>query len=408
MAYETFIAERLIKGSVNKKRLKQPVIRLAVISVALGVSVMILAVMIVTGFRNEITEKVSCFAAHIRVNSFESNNSLEEAPISLEQPFLPAIKSIPGVKYVQPYAQKAGILKTATDFEGVVLKGTSKDYNFSFLKEHLIDGKIPNIKSVAPTYEVLISENTANKLHLKKRDSFLVYFLENEKKVRKFTISGIYKTGLSEEFDNIFIFCDIRVIQKLNNWSEKMVAGFEIYTYNFQNLEKVNAAVYNETGYLFNTKSIKEIYPQIFNWLELQNINVAIIIALMILVAGINMISTLLIIILENTLSIGILKAMGAGNKSVRYIFLQVAYFIILRGLFFGNLVGLTLCWLQSRFQLISLPQESYYVSSVPVNFSWIGLIMINLLVIIICFSMLIIPSNIIGKISPVKVLQFD
>ena len=408
MAYETFIADRLIRGSVNKKRIKQPVIRLAVISVALGVSVMILAVMIVTGFRNEITEKVSCFAAHIRVNSFESNNSLEESPINLEQQFLPKIRSIPGVKYIQPYAQKAGILKTSTDFEGVVLKGTSSDYNFSFLKEHLVDGKIPDVKSIELKYEVLLSENMTNKLHLKKGDSFLVYFLENEKKVRKFTISGIYKTGLSDDFDNIFIFCDLRIIQKLNNWTNNMVAGFEIYTDDFQNLEKINAAVYNETGYLFNSKSIKETYPQIFNWLELQNINVAIIIALMVLVAGINMISTLLIIILENTLSIGILKSMGAGNKSIRYIFLQVAFYIILRGLFFGNIVGLTLCWLQSRFQIITLPQESYYVSSVPVNFSIIGLIIINLLVIIICFSMLIIPSNIIGKIAPVKVLQFD
>ena len=375
---------------------------------ALGVSVMILAVMIVTGFKNQITEKVACFAAHIRINGFESNGSLEEIPISKEQIFLPGIKSLNGVKHVQVYAQKAGILKTATEFEGVVLKGTAADYDFTFLRDHLIEGRIPDVKSSSPTLEVLVSSNLSSKLHLKTGDSFLVYFLEKEKKVRKFKISGIYKTGLSEEFDNIYLFCDLRIIQKLNNWTTNQVAGFEIFTEDFQHADQINSAVYGMTGYEFNTKTIKEVYPQIFNWLELQNINVIIIIALMILVAGINMISTLLIIILENTLSIGILKALGAYNKSIRYIFLQVGFYIILRGLLWGNIIGLTICWLQSNFQLIKLPQESYYVSAVPVDFSITGWILINVLALFICFVMLVLPSNIIGKISPAKVLQFN
>ncbi len=408
MSYETFIAERFLQGTVKNKRLKQPVIRLAIISVALGVSVMILAVMIVTGFKNQITQKVACFAAHIRINGFESNGSLEEIPISSQQNFLPDIKSLKGVQHVQAYAHKAGILKTATEFEGVVLKGTAADYDFNFLREHLVEGRIPNVKSSAPSLDVLVSANLSNKLNLKNGDSFLVYFLEKEKKIRKFRICGIYKTGLSEEFDNIYLFCDMRVIQKLNNWTPNQVAGFEIFTDDFQQADQINSEIYNITGYQFNSKTIREIYPQIFSWLELQNINVAIIIALMILVAGINMISTLLIIILENTLPIGILKALGAGNKSIRYIFLQVGFYIILRGLFWGNVIGLGICWLQSSFQLIKLPQESYYVSSVPVNFSITGLILINLLALVICLIMLILPSGLIGRISPAKVLQFN
>ena len=408
MAFEAFIADRFIKGTGNKKRLKQPVIRLAVISMALGVSVMIVAVMIVTGFKNQITAKVACFAAHIRLNSFESNNSLEEIPIDSQQPFLTSLKSLPGITHIQPYAQKAGILKTATEFEGIVLKGASPEFDFSFLKEHLVTGKIPNVLSDTMTFDVLASSNLCNKLQLKKGDSFLIYFLEKEKKVRKFTISGIYKTGLAEEFDDIYLFCDMRVIQKLNNWNNEQVAGFEIFTDNFKNAGKINEAVYQKTGYQFNSKTINEIYPQIFNWLELQNINVFIIIALMILVAGINMVSTLLIIILENTTPIGILKSLGATNRSVRIIFLRIGFYIILRGLFIGNIIGLTLCWLQSRYHIIKLPQDSYYVSSVPVNFSVPGLLSINILALSICFIMLIIPSNIIGKISPAKVLQFE
>ena len=369
---------------------------------------MIIAVMIVTGFKNQITEKVACFAAHIRINSFESNNSLEEIPIDAQQPFLASLKTIPGITHIQPYAQKAGILKTATEFEGIVLKGVSPDFDFSFLKDHLVEGKIPNVLSDSATFNVLVSSNLCNKLLLKTGDSFLVYFLENKKKVRKFTISGIYKTGLAEEFDNIYIFCDLRVIQKLNSWNNNQVAGFEIFTDDFNNANQINELVSQKTGYQFNSKTIHDIYPQIFNWLDLQNINVFIIIALMILVAGINMISTLLIIILENTTPIGILKSLGADNRSIRKIFLQVALYIILRGLIIGNVIGLSLCWLQSRFQIIKLPQESYYVSSVPVNFSIQGLLLINLLALIICFLMLIIPSNIIGKISPAKVLQFE
>lgn len=364
--------------------------------------------MIITGFRNQITEKVSCFASHIRLNSFESNNSLEDSPINSKQPFLRELISIKGITHIQSYAQKAGILKTNSEFEGILLKGVSADFDFSYLSKHLVEGKIPDVKSANTNFDVLASSNLCNKLQLKTGDSFLVYFLEKDRKVRKFTICGIYKTGLAEDFDNIYLFCDIRVIQRLNNWTNDEVAGFEIYTDDFANAEKINDKVYQTTGFLFNSKTIKDIYPQIFNWLELQNINVAIIIALMILVAGINMISTLLIIILENAIPIGILKSLGATNGSIRRIFLQVALFIILRGLLWGNLIGISVCWLQSRFQFFKLPQESYYVSAVPINFSIPGLIMINVLALIICFAMLILPSNIIGKISPAKVLQFE
>jgi lipoprotein-releasing system permease protein len=407
MSTQTFIADRIIKGN-GKSMYGQPVIRLAIASMALGVAVMLITIMIVTGFKNEITEKVSGFAAHLQLTPFASENNIDESSFSRDQPFVNAVKSLPGVKRMQVYARKAGILKTKDEFEGIVLKGVSTDYDFSYLARHLQAGRLPAIKTAEPSTEVLISKNLASKLQLKTGDRFLVYFIENTRKIRRFTIAGIYSTGLAEEFDNIYIFCDLRVVQMINDWDKDKVAGYEIYLDDFKKADETAEAIYNVTGYNFNCKSIKDIYPQIFNWLELQNINVIIIISLMILVAGINMIATLLIIILENTLSIGLLKAVGASSLFVRKVYLRIALHIVARGLIIGNAVGGGLCFIQYKFGLIKLPQESYYVATVPVNFSLSGILLVNAVTFAICLLMLIIPSGIVSRISPAKVLQFS
>ncbi|MEP7263908.1 MAG: FtsX-like permease family protein [Bacteroidota bacterium] len=408
MNTQLFVAKKIIKGTDGKSMFSQPVIRLAIASMSLGVAVMLVTIMIVTGFKEQITQKVSGFAAHIQLSSFSDGENLDESSFSKNQSFLPEIKKLPDVKHVQVYARKAGILKTKDEFEGVVLKGIGDDYDFTYLNSHLQSGKIPTLKKEVITNDILISQNLSSKLQLKTGDSFLVYFLENSKKVRKFTVCGIYNTGLAEEFDNIYLFCDIRVIQKLNNWSENDIAGYEIYTTDFKNVDQTATSIYNLTGYNFNCKSIKDIYPQIFNWLELQNINVMIIICLMMLVAGINMIATLLIIILDNTLSIGLLKALGATSGFIRKVYLRVSIYIVARGLLIGNLIGISLCFLQYYFEIIKLPQESYYVSSVPVSFNLWSIVLVNLTTCVICFLMLVIPSGIISKVSPVKVLQFS
>ncbi len=408
MNTQSFIAGKIIKGSDGKSMYGQPGIKLAITSMALGVTVMLVTIMVVTGFKEQITEKISGFAAHLQLTSFASGNNLDETSFSKNQPFLDKIKALPDVKHMQIYARKAGILKTKTDFEGVVLKGISSDYDFDYLSKNLTTGRLPDVSAKEPATQALISKNISEKLQLKTGDNFLVYFLENNKKVRRFSVSGIYNTGLSEEFDNIYLFCDIRIIQKLNNWNDDEIAGIEIYTNDFKNSDETASSVYNISGYNFNCISIKEIYPQIFNWLELQNINVLIIICLMMLVAGINMISTLLIIILDNTLSIGLFKAIGASSGFIRKIYLRISFYIIIRGLIIGNIAGLLLCFLQYQFGIIKLPQESYYVSTVPVSFNVTGIILVNGITLIICILMLIIPSGIISRLSPAKVLQFS
>ncbi len=363
--------------------------------------------MVVTGFRNEITQKVIGFGAHIRINNFDSNNSYEESPLSLNAPFIAQLKSNPDVFHVQEYATKAGIIKTDEEIEGIVLKGISNSYNWDFFKNKIIEGSIIRSGDSLHVNEVLISKKTSLKLSLKPGDDMVIYFIEQPPRIRKLKVAGVYETGL-DEFDNIYVFCDITLIRRLNNWQPDQAGGIELLLNDFSRLETVNEQVYKTAGYQFYTQSIREQYPQIFHWLDLQNINVIIIITLILLIAGISMISTLLIIILENAGLIGVLKTMGSTDRSIRKIFIYIAMPVIGGGILAGNLLGVTLCFLQLKFGLVSLPQESYYVSTVPVNFSWLHLVLINAGTIIACLLMLIGPSMVVARISPSKVIRYD
>ncbi len=408
MRYEYFIAKGFISGGSKTGRFNKPVIRAAIFSVALGIAVMIVAVMIVTGFRNEISKKVTGFVSDIRLNIFDANTSYEESPLDRSDKIEQKIKKLSGVKHLQAYATKAGILKTKTELQGIVLKGLDTNFDWSFFNDKIIEGDALHLSKDLSSRKVIISKNIAEKLNLKLHDPFFVFFIQQGKKIRKFEISGIYDTGLSDDFDNIFILCDLRQIQSVNDWSPNQIGGYEIAVNDFSKVDEVAANIYQLTGFQYNTKTAIESYPQIFNWLELQNINVAIIITLMILVTSISMISTLLILILENTTSVGLLKALGAQDKSLRKVFIYLAGYIVLQGVFWGNVIGLGLCFIQSHFHLIKLDQESYYMPFVPVNFTFISWLLINVGAILICLLMLIIPSAVIAKISPVKVLRFD
>lgn len=408
MRYEYYIAKKFISGGSNTGRFNKPVIRAAIMSVALGIAVMIIAVMIVTGFRNEISQKVTGFVSPVRITVFDSNNSFEEAPLDKNYMLEQQVKKVNGVKHIQPYATKAGILKTKTELHGIVLKGVDNDFDWSFFKDKMVAGDVLNFSGDSSAKKVIISENISRKLNLKLNDSFLVFFIQQGKKIRKFEVGGIYNTGLSDEFDNIFILCDLKQIQSLNDWSEKQIGGYEILVNDFNKVNETASAIYESIGFQYNTQTALELYPQIFNWLELQNINVAIIITLMVMVTSIAMISTLLILILENTASIGLLKALGSQDASLRKIFIYLAGYIILQGAFWGNVIGLGLCWIQHRFGVLKLEQESYYMPVVPVNFTFSGWLLINVVAILICTLMLIIPSAVVAKISPVKVLRFD
>jgi lipoprotein-releasing system permease protein len=343
----------------------------------------------------------------MRIHKFDSNNSFEDVPISKNAAFISSVKSIEGIKSIQPYAYKAGILKTKEEIQGIVLKGIDKDFDKSFFSEKMTAGKFPDLND-STNQQVAISKTLSEKLNLKVGDSFLVFFIQQDKKVRKLIVSGIYNTGLNEDFDNIYILCNLDLIRKINNWEKDEIGGYEVNLSSLDLLDKVSKEVYQRVDYQTNVQTIRDIYPQIFNWLDLQNLNVIVIITLISLVAGITMISTLLILVLENSRQIGLLKALGAEDKLINITFRKVAASILLRGMMWGNILGLGLAFLQWKFHFIGLDESSYYISSVPVNFTLSGIAIINITTYVICMLMLLIPGKIISKINPIKVLRFD
>ncbi len=364
--------------------------------------------MVVTGFQNEITGKVTGFGGHIVIGNFTSNQSYESEPFDASQLDLKKIESLPHVEHVQQFAVKATVIKTSDEIQGAVLKGIGKDYNWDYLKKHLTAGSILHWSDSAKSDDVIISEKIANMLHLKLKDKVYFYFIEGGNQlIRKLTIQGIYNTGF-DEVDNTYIFCDIRQIQRLNNWKINEIGGYEVLIDDFKNLDKTTASVYNATGFQYNSKSIKEFYPQIFGWLGLINANVYIIIGLMLLVACINMTSTLLIIILENTSDIGILKALGARDVSIRKIFFYVSLYLVAGGIFLGNVLGLGLAMLQHYFHIVTLPEETYYIAYAPVSFSFFGIAILNLITLVVCVVVLLVPALIVSRIQPIKAIRFE
>jgi lipoprotein-releasing system permease protein len=405
LSADFFIARRILsKGKANFSR---PVIRIAILSIALGLIVMFVAIAILTGFQKQVRQKVIGFGGHIQISHFDENTSYELQPISTHQEFYPSLDKVPGIRHIQVYALKAGIIKTSSQIQGIVLKGVGSDFDWSFFGNRIVKGTYLHVTDTARSNDVIISKKLASLLQLRLHDDLRVYFLSGNTTLgRKFRICGIYETGL-EEFDKLYILCDIRQIQKLNNWNPDQVAGFEVLIDDFHDIDRLGKYVYKRIGFSLDAKTIKQLYPQIFDWLDLQDINVLIILILMILVAGITMISTLLIIILERTGMIGILKALGMRNPGIRRIFMINAVYITGIGMFWGNIVGLGLCFLQLRFGIITLPQESYYVSVVPINLDPLNILLLNAVTLVICTVMLIVPSYIVTKVSPVRAIRF-
>lgn len=414
MNLELFIAKKITINNKGEGNISHPIISIAKISIALGICIMILAVAIVTGFKSEITNKVIGFGSHIQISNYDNNSSFETQPIDKNLISKEKIESLPGVAHLQSFATKPGILKTKSEIQGVVLNGIEKDFDWSFFKSHLVDGNIINVQDSAKSNEILISKKLSQLLHLKIGDKLSVYFIQQPPRERRFTISGIFNTGM-EEFDKLFLICDMRHIQKLNDWTENQVSGYEIFIENFDDLEYIEqqvrgitASAFTEDGAGLKVRTIVRKYPQIFSWLDMLDVNVWIILSLMVLVAGFNMISGLLIIILEKTNMIGILKALGTPNWSVRKIFLYQSSMIIGKGMFWGNIVGILFCLLQHHFQIIPLDPTNYYVDTVPINLKVSHLILLNIGSLIITVSMLLIPSYLITKITPAKAIQFD
>lgn len=372
---------------------------------------MIVSVATGIGLQQKIREKVSAFNGHIIISNYDNNQSeVTLAPISVKQNFYPKFISVPEVSHIQAIASKAGIIRTETAFEGIILKGVGSDYQWSNINEYIVSGKLPDF-SKGINQEVVISQFLANRLNLKVGDSFNTFFIkENQNQLpifRRFKITGIFNSGF-QEFDATYIIGDIRHIQRLNKWSPDQVGAFEVFVSDFDKIKTIGDQVYQQTGSTLDTKTIIEKYSYIFEWLKLFDFNIIVILSIMILVATINMVVALLVLILERTQMIGILKALGASNWSVRKIFLYNAFYLIARGLFWGNLIGITLLLMQQYFGIIKLNPENYYVNQAPVYLNWGYIVLLNLLTVTVCSVVLLIPSYIITKISPVKAIRFD
>lgn len=391
--------------------------RVSVLGITLGIALMILTVAIITGFQREIRNKLIGFGSHIQITNYDSNVSDEPQPINREQHFIKDLQTIPDIKHVQVYATKSGIVKTKNDNEGVLLKGVSNDYDWSFIDQNLVSGKVFNVSDTGLSKSIVISQTLADKLELKMNDKMIIYFLikktdslENlsyEQRVKTFFISGIYNSGF-EDTDKKLVLVDIGQIQKLNYWDKNEIGGFEIAINDYNKIDEAKIKIDDVIGQGFSAQSIKDTNATIFSWLDLQDVNGIVVITLMLLVAGINMISALLILILERTNMIGILKALGAKNKSIQKIFLYNAIYLIGQGLLFGNILGLGIAFLQQHYGLIELDAKTYYISVVPINLNVLHIVMLNVGTLVCCLLMLIIPSFIVSKITPVKAIRFN
>lgn len=410
MNYELYIAKRIIAGKKYKNSISSPIIKIAIAAIALGMIIMLIAVATAAGLQTKIRDKMAGFKGHVQIVNYDNNNSdVSTTPIDIEQDFYPEFKNIDGIKNVQVYASKGGLLRTETAFEGVVFKGVSSDYDWSIFNEYLVEGRLPDF-TLPRTKGVLLSQTIVNRLQLKLNDTISASFLKSvQNKLpsnRKYQVVGIYNSGFMQ-FDENMMIGDIREVQKLNKWTENQVGGFEVVLNSFDDIEAKGEEIYSEVSLTLNAKAITDIYPTVFDWIKLFDNNVWFIIAIMILIAGINMITALLVLILERVQMIGILKALGSSNSSIRKIFLYNASYLILKGLFWGNIIGLSIIGVQHFFKLITLNPETYYVSVMPVHISIGAILALNIGTLILCFLMLIIPSYIITKINPSKSIKF-
>ncbi|WP_166924770.1 ABC transporter permease [Flavobacterium poyangense] len=411
MNLEYFIAKRLITAKNFKSSISAPIIKIAISAIAIGIIMMLVSVATGIGLQQKIREKVSAFNGQVIISNYDNNNSeVTLVPISKKQDFYPNFKSVPGVSHIQAIASKAGIIRTENAFEGIIFKGVGVDYDWNNIKEYLVEGRLPDF-SKGLNEEVIISRFLADRLGLKVGDHFNTFFIKEEQgkmpNSRRFMITGIFSSGF-QDFDATYIIGDIRHIQRINKWGPDQVGAFEVFVKDFSEIKSTGNLIYEQTSSSLDTKTIIEKYSYIFDWLQLFDFNIIVILAIMILVATINMVVALLVLILERTQMIGILKALGANNWAVRKVFLYNAFYLIMRGLFWGNLIGISLLLIQQHFGIVQLNPENYYVNQAPVYINWVYVILLNLLTVTVCFLVLLIPSYIITKISPVKAIRFD
>jgi lipoprotein-releasing system permease protein len=404
----------MIGSRKGGRSFSRSIVGIAIFGIALGLAVMIVSVAIVTGFKKEISNKVTGFGAHIQILNLDSNLSYETIPVPAGLESVELIREFEGVKNVQPFAIKAGIIKTGDEIHGAVLKGVDGSYDWDFIARHLTQGEVLKLSDSIRSNQVVLSEKIARLLKLGIGDRFTMYFIQDPPRARTFTIQGLFNTSL-EEFDQLYIYADIQQLQRLNNWHEEQVSGYEVLLNDMGSLPEIAEQVQEQVAFDFledgsrlKVETIQQKYSQIFDWLTLLDMNVIVLVILMLIVAGFNMISGLLILILERTNMIGILKAFGTKDSSVRKIFLYQSAYLTLLGLLWGNLFGLLICLAQKYLNLISLDPSSYYLDTVPINLNIFHVLLLNLGTLIITFLFLLIPSALIARISPEKSIRFN
>jgi len=417
MNTELFISRRLFFEKSNKKVLSQKIIRIALVGITLGLAVMIISVAVVTGFKNEIRNKVIGFGSPIQVVNFDMNNSYETQPVSKKQPFLDELKTLDGVRQVQVFATKPGMIKTDEYIQGIVFKGVDSGYDWNFFGNNLVKGSLPVITDSVRSDEILISDQVSRLLEVSVGDRVVLYFInedESNPRMLQLTVCGLFNTSM-EEFDNLFVLGDLQQVQRLNNWQSDQISGFEVVISDFDRIDEIEQEVRNtvldysiENDAILRTTNITREYPQIFDWLSILDMNVWIILFLMAVVAGFNMISGLLVLILERSKMIGVLKALGSPNWSIRKIFLYLSVFLTSRGMIWGNVIGIAFIVVQNCFEVLKLNPTTYYVDVVPVNFSLLHIILLNIGTIAATTLMLVVPSYLVSKISPEKTIRFD
>lgn len=408
---EYFIAKRLVTTKNHKSSVSAPIIKIAITAIALGIIMMLVSVATGLGLKHKIRDKISAFSGHIVITKYDSNVSdITLKPIELNQKFYPTFENIDGVSSVQPFASKAGIIRTEQAFEGIIYKGVTETYQFDEIAEYLEEGRLP-VFGESMSNEILMSTYIANRLGFKLGDKVNTYFMKDwgnkVPNIRQFEIVGLYNSGL-QQFDENVVLGDLRHVQRLNRWTENEVGGFEVLLKNFDQIEQKGSEIYLNLPSTIDSKTIVEKYENIFGWLDMFDFNIKVIIIIMIAVASINMIVALLVLILERTQMIGMLKALGATNWSVRKIFLYNAFYLIGKGLLYGNGIGLGLLFLQKYTGIIKLDPTSYYVREAPVLIRFWDVILLNVGVVVIAMLVLLIPSYLITKISPVKAIRYD
>lgn len=429
MNFPFFIANRVAaSGQASFARL---IIRIAIAAVAVSICVMILAMALIKGFKSEISTKMFGFWGHIHIMSAQTTTTYEPVPINAAPDFLPTLRTLTDIPlvdteggdivkkknapkgtkeihHVQAFAQKPGIIKTETDFEGIILKGYGSDFDDTFIKNCLVDGNLPDFKADSMPNKILLSQSTANRLRVKTNDKFVVHFVQNNtQQQRLFQVSGIYKTGL-EEYDRKIAIVDIRQVQELLGWKHNQIAGFEVFVTNLDDVQNTNNYIYNEliTNDL-TCQTIREEQPAIFDWLDLQDVNEQVILSLMLVVGIINMVTALLILILERTNMIGILKSLGSSNFQIQKVFLYYGAIVTVLGLLIGNMLGLGLGFLQKKFNFIKLSEADYYLAYAPIKFDFQSIIFLNIGSFLLIVATLFLPSLLVMTISPVKAIRF-